>query len=221
METQFDRKERLAGREPGEERRSGFRRLDDRPNAVIREFGKWMADRQLQPIFLVGADLTAFFINRAARNSLDRLDWIRCTEGGKLEILDPRLSDDLGHALVEWPKPGRSSIRLSNGTRSVEIAVIKEEPLLADIYVITLDPLEEQTIGLRLLMETFQLTEAEAQIVRLVHQGTTRTSIATLRGSTINTVRSQMKPIFKKLGVRSQRELIKKICEWVATAGVI
>ena len=221
METQLDRNSRRAGRAHEEERRGGFRRSVDKSNAVIGTFGKWMADRQLQPMFLVDADLTALFLNRAAHNSIQRMDWIRCAEGEKLKILDPGLWDELGRAVVEWPKPGRSSIRLSSGTRAIDVAVIKEEALLAEIYVITLDPLEEQTVGYQLLMESFKLTEAEAQIVHLVHQGAARTSIATLRGSTINTVRSQMKRIFEKLGVRSQRELIRKISEWVATAGVI
>jgi DNA-binding NarL/FixJ family response regulator len=53
-----------------------------------------------------------------------------------------------------------------------------------------------------------RLTEAEEAVKALVMQGLSAKDIARKRGSSFNTVRSQIQTVLEKSGKRSQRELI-------------
>lgn len=65
--------------------------------------------------------------------------------------------------------------------------------------------------GIPRLRGAFDLTEAEAQVAMALAQGRPRAEIAALRGVTIETLRSQIKAVFRKAGVERERELIALI----------
>jgi hypothetical protein len=67
-------------------------------------------------------------------------------------------------ALTERPNPERASIRLSKGTRSLEITVTTVSPLVRDFHVITPSRPKDKSLIRVLLMESFGLTPAETQI---------------------------------------------------------
>ena len=58
------------------------------------------------------------------------------------------------------------------------------------------------------LRQRFGLTEAEAEVARLLAQGVTLDGIAKTRGVSIGTVRLQLKSIFGKTDVHKQGQLV-------------
>jgi DNA-binding CsgD family transcriptional regulator len=61
------------------------------------------------------------------------------------------------------------------------------------------------------LRRQFGLTASETEIVRLAMKGDTNTDIAAKRGTSVQTVRSQLRTIYSKLDVRSRSELILRM----------
>lgn len=59
-----------------------------------------------------------------------------------------------------------------------------------------------------LLRERYGVTPKEVEVARLLAQGVAPKEIASRRGVSVHTVRTQMKSVFQKLDVRSQRELV-------------
>jgi pimeloyl-ACP methyl ester carboxylesterase/DNA-binding CsgD family transcriptional regulator len=60
-----------------------------------------------------------------------------------------------------------------------------------------------------LFSQAFGLTEAETDVVRLIVEGASVEDVADLRGSTVTTVRSQIKSIYAKTGTRNQSEFMR------------
>jgi len=56
------------------------------------------------------------------------------------------------------------------------------------------------------------LTVSEAQVAELLCDGRTLAQIASLRGVTINTVKSQVRQIFRKLDVDTRVALVRRLC---------
>jgi DNA-binding CsgD family transcriptional regulator len=55
------------------------------------------------------------------------------------------------------------------------------------------------------------LTAAEADVAERVCEGRTLAQVAHLRGVTLNTIKSQMRQIFRKLGVDSRVALVRRL----------
>jgi DNA-binding CsgD family transcriptional regulator len=56
------------------------------------------------------------------------------------------------------------------------------------------------------------LSEAEADVARSLCEGRTLAQIARLRGVTVNTIKSQVRQLFRKLDVDSRVALVRKLC---------
>ena len=67
------------------------------------------------------------------------------------------------------------------------------------------------------LESLYQLTAAEAELVRLLSQGFSLDEAARERGVTINTARSQLKQVFSKTDTRRQGELMRLVLTGVAS----
>ena len=70
-----------------------------------------------------------------------------------------------------------------------------------------------------ILEELYELTRAEADLVRLVSEGRSLEEVARTRGVTINTVRSQLKQVFSKTDTSRQGELVHLVLSGVASLG--
>lgn len=57
-----------------------------------------------------------------------------------------------------------------------------------------------------------RLTPSEHEVAGLLCDGRTLAQIARLRGVTINTVKSQVRQIFRKLDVDSRVALVRRLC---------
>ncbi|MDH5572328.1 MAG: helix-turn-helix transcriptional regulator [Gammaproteobacteria bacterium] len=71
------------------------------------------------------------------------------------------------------------------------------------------DPEKSVPIEAGKLVTTYQLTPAEARVAISIANGLTADKISSNNNVSVNTVRSQLKNIYKKLGVNSQTELVK------------
>ena len=69
---------------------------------------------------------------------------------------------------------------------------------------------------LPLLKSAFGLTQAEAQITRMMTEGLSLSAIAATRNSSVATVRTQMRSIFQKTEAHSQTELVRMAIAFVA-----
>lgn len=56
-----------------------------------------------------------------------------------------------------------------------------------------------------------ELTSAEQAVVELFLQGETLRAIGQLRGSSVRTVANQVQSVYRKLGVNSRAELVRKL----------
>lgn len=61
----------------------------------------------------------------------------------------------------------------------------------------------------KILNQAFQLTQAEQSVVGKLTEGHDAKSIAATRGTTVGTVREQIKSIIRKLNVRSQADIVR------------
>lgn len=93
---------------------------------------------------------------------------------------------------------------------SVEVSVLQRRDRLAQ--EVALVSITEASVRLRLdhLRTAFRLTEAEIDVVSMLHSGLRPEQIADARRTSVQTVRSQIKSVFSKTGVRSQIELVTK-----------
>ena len=200
-----------------DERRLEFRRDHDRRNAAVGALGEWLINRQLQPLILVDAEMATIFLNQAARDVLRHTRWLRLSHR-RLRVVDPGLRKDLESAVAAWPGAARSSMQFSRGSHALEVTAVSVSPPLSGVYAITME--SEKAVSHRLLMKSFGLTHAEADVVALVHGGKNRVSVAQHLGKPLDTVKSRLQRAYKKLTVKSQRELVKKVSEWAARAYV-
>lgn len=67
----------------------------------------------------------------------------------------------------------------------------------------------------RVIAEVLGLTMAEADVARRLSVGEPRAAIADARGVSVETIRTQLKLIFTKLGVSREAELIVRVCDVV------
>jgi DNA-binding CsgD family transcriptional regulator len=75
--------------------------------------------------------------------------------------------------------------------------------------VFVTDPEKEQDIPATRLQDLHGPTPAEARVAVAVVSGMTVKDIARAQGTSLNTVRSQLKSVFEKLGVHRQSELVR------------
>ena len=68
------------------------------------------------------------------------------------------------------------------------------------------------------LEQLYTLTRAEAELVRMLSEGRSLEQVATARGVTMNTVRSQLKQVFSKTDTKRQGELVRLVLTGVILA---
>ncbi len=79
----------------------------------------------------------------------------------------------------------------------------------AGAVVFVIDPEDTRAISTERLARLFVLSQAESEVVRAMVDGLSAAEIAELRGTTDGTVRSQIKSIYAKTGVRRRADLVR------------
>jgi len=159
-------------------------------------------------------------VNRAAKDLLAADSTLQC-EDGHVRTHHPELTrrlnvqiiaavnacrGDIAHApgLVLVPRPGRRPLTLMVAPlRVIRSCEIRGGALLF-IYDTELTP----SLTAELVGRLFNLTDAEAQLAVALCAGLTLDNVAMDRGTSLHTVRSQLKSLFNKTGTKRQADLI-------------
>ncbi|TDO95890.1 helix-turn-helix transcriptional regulator [Marinomonas balearica] len=109
------------------------------------------------------------------------------------------------HSPILFPSLNEHPLSVTIAPSPVESSLYS--PDLVPLYIS--HPLVASFVSVEMLQAIYPLTKAEAEIVILLLGGSTLNDITSVRGSSKQTVRSQLKSIFSKLNVSSQQELIR------------
>jgi DNA-binding CsgD family transcriptional regulator len=191
-------------------------------------------DRLPSGVMLLDKDARVILRNRSVDLILSLEDGLRLQDGR------PRLAEPLpdrafqqllAESVQTRAERGRScgktfSIVRPSGRRSFAAMI---GPLLAPppgtnlreaaaILFVT-DPEGRQISTTEILEGLYDLTPAEADLLRLLAEGRSLEEVATQRGVTMNTARSQLKQVFAKTDTRRQGELVRLVLTGVASLG--
>jgi DNA-binding CsgD family transcriptional regulator/PAS domain-containing protein len=190
-------------------------------------------DRFPSGVILLDKDSRIVFTNRSADQILAQQDGIRVDRGRPR--LDSGQDREFQRLLAEVAQTraqrghahGRTlSIVRPSGRRSYASML---GPLLAPppgtnlreaaAILFVSDPEGSQISASEVLEGLYDLTPAEADLVRLLAEGRSLEEVAAQRGVTMNTARSQLKQVFAKTETRRQGELVRLVLTGVASLG--
>lgn len=191
-------------------------------------------DRLPSGVILLDKHARAVFTNRSAEQILALEDGIR-VDRGRPRLDDPQQDRAFQELLEEAVRTsarhsrsyGRTlSVVRPSGRRSYATMV---GPLLAPssgedlgeavAILFVADPEGSQISTAEVLEGLYDLTPAEAELLRLLAEGHSLDEVALRRGITRNTARSQLKQVFAKTDTRRQGELVRLVLTGVASLG--
>jgi len=189
-------------------------------------------DRLPLGVIFFDAEKRAILRNRSVDEILALDDGFRL-ERDRPVLDNPRenraLQACLGAAVKAQAQPGDSagdvlSVTRPSGKRPFPVMV---GPLLAAhpdssidearAILFIADPEGGHVSTSEVLETLYQLTPAEAELVRLIAEGNSLEEVAEQRGVTMNTVRSQLKQVFSKTDTSRQGELVHLVLTGIAS----
>ena len=197
------------------ERRQKVRRAHDKRRAAIESLGEWLSEQYALPLFLLSDTLTLIYWNDSADRAFKRMRWVRQCDR-QLEIADPDLAQRLAQALSRWVKPAKASLRLTSGACTLEVTALQVRQPQSRIFAIKIPQTEGTAASHESLMESFGLSKSEAEVTLLIYNGGSRASVAAARKIALDTVKTHLARIFRKLEVDSQQRLIRKVSDLLA-----
>jgi DNA-binding CsgD family transcriptional regulator len=169
--------------------------LLNRSGVLIGASGAAEQELRLAEVFLAGGA------------GLKAADWIS----------DRKLQRALATALAPW-RGG-----LFPGVQALTISSRRGEPITLRISTFPVRPFalggepavlvtaHREASGPTSLRDRFPLTSAEAEVASLMARGATAAQAAKARGVTVETVRAQVKTLYRKLGVATRGALVAKL----------
>jgi DNA-binding CsgD family transcriptional regulator len=181
-------------------------------------------------IILLGRTGQVVLMNRAASALVSEGDGLLATRTGlraERPAESPLLEKAIRQAASTSNGHGLSlggTVLVSRRARpplQIVVSPIRNSPIeseaVAAIVFVT-DPLQRQRPTQDVLRVRFGLTPAEGRVALLLSDGHAPRQIANMVGVTDNTVRSQIKSVFSKTGVKRQGELIRLLLNHSALA---
>ena len=186
----------------------------------FQEFSSSVLESLPRALFALDGQGTILYANRAAEALLRAADGLRSTEGKLRTALNDeqdRLDRVIRDAVMNrtqsngWVRVSR--IR-GGPPYAVFVSPLKTRggDLLtahARVVAIVHDTTDHKTLDCQMLMDVYELTNAEARIANALSGGHSVESAAALLGVRPATVRSQLKSIFRKTGVSRQQDLVR------------
>lgn len=126
---------------------------------------------------------------------------------GLLSSGDPGVARRLVAALNEAGNGAESAFRCEVGCELWLVRVLPSPDRDSAFIYATCS--ERAPVPSSILREMLEFSGAEAEVAYMIADGRSTTEIADARGVSINTVRSQMKEVFRKAGVRRQADLAR------------
>jgi DNA-binding CsgD family transcriptional regulator/PAS domain-containing protein len=186
-------------------------------------------DRLPVGVLLVDTSARVTLANRSVEKILTLGDGFRL-ERGRPCASDPRENRALQGLLAAAarasgvdPTGGVLSISRPSGRRSFSVwvgSLLAAAPenstgeATAILFIADTEAGEVSTT--EVLQHLYQLTRAEADLVRLISSGQSLEQVAEARGVTMNTVRSQLKQVFCKTDTKRQGELVHLVLTGIA-----
>jgi DNA-binding CsgD family transcriptional regulator len=182
-----------------------------------------MIDRLPHGVLLLGPDLEILEASTTARKALSARTALHA-DFGRLGFLRSRDERAFAGLLKERPLDARHgdtmSIARAGAHLPLSLLVLPLRPSqehwlrpAARWLVLVFDPEWAPPAAEASLQQVFGLSVAEAALARRLSSGLTVIQAAQDLGVSRNTVRTQLKSIFAKLGVRTQAQLIRRILQ--------
>ena len=199
-----------------------FIRLQTREQALRKGL-----DRLLMGLILFDNELQPIYINPVAKSILHYHPAIEI-KNNKIYACDQHLSESIHSALVSAIS-AQENINASNRSTSMGL----KHPSCATTLPVMISPVQGILHGFETegshahavmcfsdpdrthpieadkLADVYELTPAEAQVAISIANGINPEEIANINEVEISTIRSQLKAIYRKLGIHSQAELVK------------
>jgi DNA-binding CsgD family transcriptional regulator len=165
------------------------------------------------PLFGIDRRGKLVFANAAGDAELRSARWLRLVNSELVAGKGTRAAPPI-RTLLQQLQRGVSGALLLKDARSAEVAILTtapvndaapssaDSPIIGFAWVIRSAPARKSVLA-----QLFALTPAEEQLIGFLGQGLSLSEIAARRGSSIHTVRSQIKTIFRKTGQRTQAQL--------------
>lgn len=202
--------------------RKEFARLTIREQAL-----KQGLDRLVMGLILFDKQLRPIYMNHAAKSILNYHPALLVRDnrilGYSHEITD-RIYEALRKVVcdrdIENASPPSMAFGIKHPSCDITLPVVispvcdilrgfKVDELYAHAVMCFNDPDRYISIDAEMLSNTYELTPAEAQVAISLVNGLKPEGIAEMKGVTLSTVRSQIRAIYKKLGVNQQTDLVK------------
>ncbi len=185
-----------------------------------------MVNKMPEAAFVVSENGQVLYNNASAQNLLSTSKMFR-SHGRKLALSSPEPDGYLG-ALVKGACSARAgearspggSFQVTNDKSVYEIMVHPfrfrldgdathiERP---SALVIVSDSTKRISINEDALKQRYNLTKSETAIIRLLSSELTPLEIAAERGTSLNTVRTQIRDIHQKTGCKNQSQLMSRV----------
>lgn len=189
-------------------------------------------DRLPTGVIVFDAHRAPVIVNRSARRILDLRD------GFSIDLCRPRLADRREDQVFQTLLAKASDAALK-GQRAAGDVMQVTRPSGRRAFALMVAPLLDAPSGsaageavsvafigdpdagpvttTEVLEQLYALTHAEAELVRMLSEGRSLDEVATARGVTMNTVRSQLKQVFSKTDTKRQGELVRLVLTGVSS----
>jgi DNA-binding CsgD family transcriptional regulator len=180
------------------------RRTEDVRQQLLASLSAALIERESAACLVVDRHLNVVLANKSARHALCETRSIRLN-GERVELLTRK-------GVAQWnrvlPANAPRTMCVSNSGQAAESLAFT--PLNSNRCVLI-----HVTRGTRSerMQHAFGLTRAESDVADGIFQGMSLGKIARARSASINTVKTQVRQIFQKVGVRSQVSLTRRMCE--------
>jgi DNA-binding CsgD family transcriptional regulator len=171
-------------------------------------------------VMLVAADLSVVFANKSANAILAKADGLAVGRSGRLAIADSESTSQLLR-LVAMPHTGSTcalAVRRPSRERpyTLLVAPIRHAARPVEFgqavsMVFIRDPVDRGDVSNEVLSALFDLSPAEARLVRTLLEGCGLRPAAELLGISLNTAKSQLKVVFDKLDCERQSDLVRVV----------
>lgn len=188
-----------------------------------------LLDAMPQAVFGLANDGALLFTNDSAERLVARGGCLTL-RGKHLVTAHPQQQAELDKIIASAVSPESFSIggwlllRRSDGgqpypTRVSRISTLETEVLIRPtVLVIVNDPAIAADADPGLLRELYGLTTCEARVASALLHGHSLQSAARCYGISVETMRSQLKSIFRKVGVSRQQDLVRVLAELESSA---
>jgi DNA-binding CsgD family transcriptional regulator len=173
-------------------------------------------------VIFLGFKGEVLLLNRSATAFLAERDGLQASRAGiraerepESDLLTKTISEACSRSISNGPSVGGTMLVSRRGRPPLQILVCptRNSPIglsraVAAVAFVN-DPLQQQRPPQEVLRVLYGLSPAESRVALLLGDGRAPREIANIVGVTDNTVRSQIKSIFSKTGVKRQGELVR------------